>query len=82
MLFYNIPSAPGWELQYNNTITHDWNATSDNAWTVPLGLGAGRTIAFEAGGGLNLVLGYYNNVVKPDGAADWMIRLSVNFILS
>lgn len=81
MVFYNIPGAPGWEIQYNNTIAYEWNASSGNEWTVPLGLGIGKTIAFESGYGLNLVLGYYYNVEKPAGAADYMLRISVNFIL-
>jgi hypothetical protein len=81
MFFYNMPWAPGWEIQYNNMITYDWNATSGNGWTVPLGLGVGKTIAFQSGLGLNLVAGYYHNVEKPEGAADGMVRVSVNLIL-
>ena len=81
MFFYNFPQFKGWELQYNNTITYDWNATSGNRWTVPLGLGVGKTIAFDSGYGLNVVLGYYYNVEKPIGAADSMIRFSFNLII-
>ncbi|MHC4619020.1 MAG: hypothetical protein ACYTEQ_14850 [Planctomycetota bacterium] len=80
MFFYNIPGAPGWEIQYSNMITYDWTAGSGNAWTIPLGLGVGKTIAFDSGLGLNLTAGYYHNVVKPDGAADSMVRFGVNFI--
>ena len=80
MLFYNIPTAPGWEVNYNNTITYDWNADSGNRWTVPLGAGVGKTFALESGLGLNLGLGYYYNVEKPQGAADSLLRININFI--
>jgi hypothetical protein len=78
---YKFPQFKGWEIQYNNTISYDWDADSDDAWTVPLGLGVGKTMAFESGWGLNLVGGFYHNVVKPDGAADGMVRVRVSVIL-
>jgi hypothetical protein len=79
MFFYNIPTAPGWEIQYNNTITYDWNAEAGNRWTVPLGLGVGKTIML-GDVGFNIIGGYYHNLVKPDGAADGMLRISANFV--
>jgi len=80
MVFYNFPADPSWEIAYNNVIAYDWNASSGNAWTIPMGLTLGKTFAFESGLGLNLGLGYYHNVEKPEGAADAMIRLNVNFL--
>ena len=47
MIFYNLPNA--WNIHYNNMITYNWDADSDDAWTVPLGLSTGRT--FDMGGG-------------------------------
>lgn len=79
MFFYNFPNYTGWEIQYNNTITYDWNASSNNAWTVPLGLGVGKTIMLGEVG-FNIVGGYYYNVKKPEGAADSMLRVSANFV--
>ena len=53
MIFYNLPNA--WHIHYNNMITYDWNATSGNRWTVPLGLGVGKMIALKGGHGIEMV---------------------------
>jgi len=79
MFLYNFPNLPGWEVQYNNTITYDWNATSGNEWTVPLGLGVGKTVML-GDVGFNIIGGYYYNVERPQGAADSMLRVSANFV--
>ncbi len=42
MIFYNIPSMPGVSLQYNSVISYDWNASSGNEWTLPLGMGVSK----------------------------------------
>ena len=79
MLFYNI-GDDGWTVHYNNIISHDWNASSGNEWTVPLGLGVSKAIAFKSGIGVEPVLGYYYNVVRPQGAADHTIKWAVNVL--
>lgn len=80
MLFYNVPGMPGVALSYNNTISYNWNATPDNGWTVPLGAGISKTLAFQSGLGLDLSLGYYYNVVRPMGAADSVIKWGVTLL--
>ena len=81
MLYYNVPRMEGVALSYNNTIAYNWNADSDNAWTVPLGATVSKTLALSGGHGLDLGLGYYYNVEKPDGAADWAIKWAVTWLL-
>ena len=78
MLFYNLGDK-GWTAHYNNIISHDWNATSGNEWTVPLGVGISKTIAVGKLG-LEPLVGYYWNVVSPSGAADQALKWSVNFL--
>lgn len=80
MFFYNIDAIPGAYLGYNAVISADWKADSDNTWTVPLGLSVGRTFDVGGGHGLDLIVGPYWNVVRPDGAADWVLRFGVNWL--
>ena len=80
MLYYNIAAVSGMVLSYNAPISYDWNASSGNEWTVPLGLTVGRTFAMKGGHGLDLSIGGYYNVVRPDGAADWQMRFGVTWI--
>jgi len=78
MLFYNIGDN-GWTVHYSNIISHDWNATSGNEWTVPLGLGVSKAIAL-GNFGMEPLVGYYWNVAHPDGAADQVFKWAVSFL--
>ena len=81
MLYYNVPGRPGESLSYNAVISADWEASSSNRWTVPLGLSYSKTIDLGDGHGLDFGGGPYYNVVRPDGAARWQIRFSVSWLL-
>jgi hypothetical protein len=64
-----------WYFTYNPIITANWNAPADQRWLVPLGGGIGRT--FTAGGqSVALSVHAYANVIKPDGAPEWLIRIT------
>ena len=80
ILFYNFESLPGAYLGYSNTITADWEASSSDRWTVPLGLTAGKTIPVGAGSAVDLSLGGYRVVARPDGAPDWQMKFAVSLI--
>lgn len=56
-------------------ITANWNR-SENKWLVPLGGGFGKVIRIGANPWAFSLQGYYN-VIKPDAAPDWSVRLSV-----
>ncbi len=81
MLFYNFDSVPGAYIGYNAVITADWKADSGNIWTVPLGSVVGRTFDMGGGYGLDLMVGAYANVAKPEGGPDWSLKFGVNFLL-
>lgn len=70
----------GWYVNTAPIITANWKASSGNQWTVPLGMGIGNLIKF---GKLpvNIQAGYYYYVEKPEGAAKWMLRAQLSFIL-
>jgi hypothetical protein len=74
---YNFPD---FYLTFAPIITANWQADSDNQWTVPLGIGAGKLIKL---GKLpvNLNVSYFNNVVKPEYAADWQLRILAAVLL-
>ena len=74
---YNFPD---FYLTFSPIITANWEADSDNQWTVPLGIGAGKLIRL---GKLpvNVNVSYFNNVVKPDNYADWTLRILAAILL-
>lgn len=86
----NDETSYGFQLQpvyavpfedYVNTISYDWNANSDNRWTIPLGLGASKTFALSGGHGVELLLGAYKNVERPEGAAEWQLKWAINWLM-
>ena len=76
-LNYNLPG--GTYLTSSPIITADWNADSDDRWTVPLGGGIGRIFHFERLPVNAQISGYYN-VVTPDYGADWQLRAQVQLM--
>ncbi|WP_146090718.1 neuromedin U [Aureitalea marina] len=66
----------GWYVNSAPIITANWEASSGNQWTVPIGAGAGKL--FRAGKlPINAQLGYYYNVVTPDFGPESQLRIQV-----
>jgi hypothetical protein len=63
----------GWYVLSAPTVSANWEAPSDERWTVPIGAGFGRIFAI-GDQKVNLSLAGYRNVVKPTNAADWQIQ--------
>jgi hypothetical protein len=78
LINYNFP---GFILTYSPLITANWNATSGNEWTVPLGIGVGKL--FMLGGKLPMMANFagYNNVVRPDYSGNWTVSAMAIFLL-
>jgi hypothetical protein len=77
--FVNYNLKKGWYLVSAPIITADWEADSDNTWTIPFGGGVGKIFRI---GKLPLngqVSGYYN-VEKPDFGPDWQLRIQLQFL--
>jgi hypothetical protein len=67
---FNYNLNDGWYLYSNATITSDWEASSGNRWTVPVGGGAGKI--FNIGEQpVSASFQLLSNVEKPDNAPDW-----------
>ena len=78
MLFYEIGTAKS--LAYNAVISADWEASSSNRWTVPVGLSYNQTWDVGGGHGFDLMVGPYYNAVRPDGAAKWQLRFAFTWL--
>ncbi len=78
--FVNYNLDDGWYLTTSPLITANWEADSDNTWTVPVGGGFGRV--FRIGRQpINASLQSYYNAVEPDDfGPEWSIRFTLQFL--
>lgn len=77
---YNIPDSGGWYLTSAPIITANWEADgNDDRWTVPFGGGAGKIFKIGKQPVNGQVSAYYN-AEKPEFAADWQLRLQLQFL--
>ena len=77
--FVNYNLDDGLYLTSAPIITANWEADSDNTWTIPFGGGVGKI--FRIGKQpINASGSAYYNVEKPDFGADWQLRLQVQFL--
>jgi hypothetical protein len=74
--FINYNFGHGWAISTGPIITANWNATSGQEWTVPLGLGITKTTVFNRRP-MNLGAQYYYNVVHPDSGPASQFRIIV-----
>ena len=78
-LFLVRQLGDGWYVNSAPIITADWNAASGQQWVVPLGAGAGK-LSFVGKLPLNLQVGAFYNVVKPDFGPDWQLRVQAQVL--
>jgi len=77
ILNYNL--ADGWYLTSVPLVTANWEATSGNRWTVPLGGGVGKI--FKIGKQpMNAQIQAFYNVEHPAGGPEWQLRLQLQFL--
>jgi len=76
---YNFPDIPGRYLTFAPVITANWEADSDNRWTIPLGLGIGQITKFGQQP-VNMQASVYYNVETPEFGADWQLRLQLQLM--
>ena len=77
--FINYNFGHGWALAFAPIITANWNASSGNEWTIPLGVGVTRTTVFNRRP-MNIGVQYYANVDRPEGSAAQTLRFTVSFL--
>ncbi len=77
--FINYNLDNGWYLITDMILTANWQAESGNRWTIPLGGGVGKMFAIGSQK-MNTKLEAYYNVQKPDGAPDWTMSWTIQFL--
>jgi hypothetical protein len=77
--FLNYNMRHGWYLTSSPIITSNWEANSNNRWTVPVGGGVGKIVHF---GKLpvNSYIQFFRNVERPDGTTSWSARFQMQFL--
>ena len=76
---YNIPDGNGLYLTSAPIMTANWEADSDNRWTIPVGGGVGKIFKIGKQPVNGQVSAYYN-AEKPKFGADWQLRLQLQFL--
>jgi len=77
--FINYNLDKGWYLTSTPLITANWEADSDNRWTVPFGGGVGRLVKF-GNQPVDFKLQAFSNVEKPENVPDWSAMFAVKFL--
>ena len=77
--FINYNLDNGWYLITDMILTANWQADSSNRWTIPLGGGVGKMFAIGSQK-MNTKIEAYYNVEKPDGAPDWSMSWTLQFL--
>ena len=77
--FINYNLSDGWYLTSAPIMTANWEASSGNKWTIPVGGGVGKI--FKIGKqNLNAQAQAFYNVEKPENGPDWQLRLQLQFL--
>ena len=77
--FVNYNLSKGWSLASAPIITANWNGSSRDRWTVPVGGGVGKL--FKIGKQpIRTQLQAFYNVEKPSGGPDWSLVFTVQFV--
>ena len=79
--FYAVGLGKGWQIASSPVITYDWNADSDQALTLPLGLGLAKTTTL---GGkpwkFSAQVQYF--VEQPDAfGPEWLLKLTITPVI-
>jgi len=75
---YNFPH--GWYVTTSPIITANWEAASNERWTLPIGGGVGKIIKFGKLP-INFQLQAFDNVVTPNrSGADWQLRFQAQLL--
>lgn len=77
--FLNYNFGGGWYLTSAPILLANWEAESDDRWTVPVGGGVGRVMHFGKQP-VNISLQGYWNVERPDVVGEWTLRFQVQLL--
>jgi hypothetical protein len=77
--FLNYNFANGWYASSTPTLTADWEADSDDRWTIPLGGGVGRLVRFGKAP-VDFKAQVFYNIEAPKNVGDWSFQFQVKLL--
>lgn len=77
--FVNYNLSNGWYLSSTPVITADWEADSDERWTIPFGLGVGRLLKI-GDQPVDFKIQPFWYAEKPENGPEWSIQFQVKFL--
>lgn len=77
--FLNYNIANGWYLTSSPIFSADWEASSDEQWTVPMGGGFGKLVRF-GNQPVDFKLQAFSYLETPEGGPDWSLQFAVKFL--
>lgn len=77
--FINYNFDSGWYLTSTPTMTANWEAKSNQTWTIPVGGGIGKLVRFGKAP-VDFKLQAFGFPEKPKGAAAWALQLQIKFL--
>jgi hypothetical protein len=69
----------GWWIGTSPVNHANWEATADEAWTIPLGGGIGKVVGHKHP--INVKIEAYSYTKAPNDYADWSIMLGLEFLI-
>ncbi len=78
--FINYNFGKGWFVGTVPVITANWRTSGDKAWTLPVGAQIGRLIKIGGKLPVNLLVGAYYNVLRPQFGSTWQLRTQIAFV--
>jgi len=80
--FINFNLKKGYYFSTSPKITANWQADSNNKWTIPLGMAFGKLIKPKGFLPFNIQAGAYYNLEKPEfTGADWELRIGITALI-
>jgi len=77
--FVNYNLDKGWYLTSTPVMTADWEQSSNNRWTIPMGGGVGKLHRFGKQP-VDFKLQAFTNVEKPENGPTWSMMFAVKFL--
>ena len=77
--FLNYNLNDGWYLTSTPVITANWEASSDNQWTIPLGGGVGRLVK-HGKLPVDYKLTVYKHIERPEFGAKWNVQFTIKLL--
>ncbi|MEA2115214.1 MAG: neuromedin U, partial [Thermodesulfobacteriota bacterium] len=77
--FFNYNLSNGWYLTTTPIITANWEADSDDRWTIPFGGGAGRLVKFGKQP-VDFKAQAFWYADAPENGPEWALQFMVKFL--